>query len=124
MAEQGWEASGLPVLRTSHFSGDHLNLPGIFVVSFAAAWCPITRRFMPKFAARKGRLAATVAIADITDLKDPLWDTFRIRITPTIIVFRDGRVSERVDGRRLMGITDSQLRKLDQALSAGPPGIS
>jgi hypothetical protein len=71
---------------------------------------------MPKFVARNGTLPGSLAIADITDLKDPLWDTFRIRITPSIVVFRDGSVSLRVDGRRLIGITRSAMAKLDNAL--------
>ena len=67
---------------------------------------------MPKFVALNGTLAARVAIADITDRNDPLWDVFRIRITPSIIVFRDGNVQMRLDGRRFFGISDSDLTKL------------
>jgi hypothetical protein len=69
---------------------------------------------MPKFAALKHRWAPSLAIADISDMKSPLWDNFRIRITPTIIVFRDGEVTLRVDGRRFLGITRSDLAKLEQ----------
>ena len=105
------------MLVTADFSEGRLSRPGTYVVCFSAEWCPITRRFMPKFIAQKGALAGTVAIADITDLKDPLWDTFRIRITPSIIVFRDGVEQMRVDGKRFLGITGGALAKLHVELA-------
>ena len=107
-----WASFGLPVLQTNDFPGGRLNRPGTFAVCFSAAWCPVTRRFMPKFVALNGKLPAILAIADITDKKDSLWDTFRIRITPSIIVFRDGDVQLRINGRRFFGITDSALAGL------------
>jgi Hydrogenase-1 expression protein HyaE len=71
---------------------------------------------MPKFVALKGGLPASLAIADITELESPLWDDFRIRITPSIIVFRDGAIVSRLDGRRFVGITQSALAKLPDSL--------
>ena len=115
-----WDSTGLEVLRTGDFSGDQLNRAGTFVVCFGAAWCPITRRFMPKFVAEHGRIRGTLAIADITDNRDPLWDTFRIRITPSIVVFEDGRVQLRIDGRRFIGIPRSALDRLETALPRPP----
>jgi len=112
---ENWSSTGLEVLSTSDFPDGRLNRPGTYVVCFGATWCPPTRRFMPKFVALKGTLGAQVAIADITDRNDPLWDEFRIRITPSIIVFRDGNVQMRLDGRRFFGISDSDLTKLKSA---------
>jgi len=108
-----WAATGLEVLGKADFTTGRLSRPGTYVVCFSAAWCPVTRRFMPRFVALKGTLPATIAIADITDLENPLWDDFRIRITPSIVVFRDGEVLQRVDGRRFLGITKSALSKLE-----------
>lgn len=111
-----WGTTGLEVLRKTDFPNNRLNRPGTYVVCFGAEWCPVTRRFMPRFVALKGTLPATFAIADITDLKDPLWDDFQIRITPSIIVFRDGQIRQRIDGRRFLGITPKALARLDQVL--------
>lgn len=113
-----WSSSGLEVLGTRDFHDRQLNRPGTYVVCFGAEWCPVTRRFMPEFAARKDALPGTLAIADITDKEDPLWDRFRIRITPSIIVFRDGAEQMRVDGRRFLGITRSKLADLEKALGS------
>lgn len=113
MENRSWASTGLPVLGERDFSGTHLNRPGVFVVCFGAVWCPVTRRFMPKFVGERGRIEGTLAVADITETRSPLWDIFRIRITPSIIVFRDGEIQTRVDGRRFIGITGSALAKLE-----------
>jgi thioredoxin-like negative regulator of GroEL len=89
------------------------------VVCFGAEWCPYARRFVPKFADRRGAIAGTFALADITDLKDPLWDTFRIRVTPSVVVFQDGVEVARLDGRRFLGITDAAFARFGAAI--GPP---
>jgi len=116
VAERSWEATGLEVLREGDFSGVHLNRPGVYVVCFGATWCPVTRRFIPRFVAEKGKVGGTLAIADITDTDGPLWDTFRIRITPSVLVFREGEIHSRVDGRRFFGISSSELSRLVDSL--------
>jgi hypothetical protein len=120
MVETSWASSGLEVLRTDDFPEGRLARPGSYVVCFGALWCPVTRRFVPRFAAKKGAVAGTLAIADITDNGDPLWDRFRIRITPSIVVFRDGVVAGRLDGRRFVGITSSAWSQLLETLAATP----
>ena len=99
------------------FPHARLNRLGTVVVCFGATWCGITRRFMPKFVALKTKLSAPLAIADISDQRGPLWDTFRIRITPSIIVFHDGLELLRIDGRRFFGITRSDLAELEREFS-------
>jgi thioredoxin-like negative regulator of GroEL len=111
-----WAGTGLEVLGPGDFSDGRLNRPGTFVVCFAAEWCPVTRRFMPKFLGLRGTLPAQIILADITDLKNPLWDDFRIRITPSIIVFREGEVLLRLDGRRFFGLKDAELARLTASL--------
>jgi hypothetical protein len=116
MRSEPWATTGLEVLRKADFPNNRLSRNGTYVVCFSAEWCPVTRRFMPQFMSLKGTLPATLAIADITDLNDPLWDDFQIRITPSIIVFRDGHILERIDGRRFLGITSKRLARVGQIL--------
>jgi thioredoxin-like negative regulator of GroEL len=113
-----WDSTGLEVLRTSDFDGTHLKRPGVYAVCFGATWCPPTRGFVPKFVARNGKVPATLAMADITEWEDPLWDIFRIEITPTIAIFRDGELVTRFDGRHVIGLRESDLDKLATALNA------
>ncbi|MGA8302275.1 MAG: thioredoxin domain-containing protein [Thermoplasmata archaeon] len=116
MTDSPWSSWGLEVLRTPDFRDGKLNRVGTYVVCFGAHWCSATRRFVPKFAAARGELAGTPAIADITDLKDPLWEAFQIRISPSILVFRDGSVQMRVDGKRYFGISRGAMARLEDAL--------
>ncbi len=113
-----WDSTGLEVLRTGDFEGTRLKRPGIYAVCFGATWCPPTRQFVPKFVARNGHVPATLAIADITEWEDPLWDVFDIKITPTMIVFRDGVPTTRFDGRRTLGLRETDLDKLAAAVDA------
>ncbi|MFZ0829658.1 MAG: thioredoxin family protein [Thermoplasmata archaeon] len=115
-ARTPWSTTGLEVLGPRDFSGGRLQRSGTNVVCFSAEWCPVTRRFMPKFLALRGTLPALLMIADITDLKSPLWDDFHIRITPSIIVYREGEVFLRLDGRRFFGLRDPDMAKLAMAL--------
>ena len=123
MDDNPWASSGLEVIRSRDLPNGRLNRPGAYVVCFGAYWCGFTRRFMPQFAARKGTIPASFAIADITDREDPLWDTFRIRITPTVIVFRDGEVVLRVDGRRFFGISQAAMDTVERSLSVSPSAV-
>jgi len=116
--ESAWQPAGLEILHDRDFTGTRLNRLGIYVVCFAASWCPITRRFIPKFLEARNRFPGTLAIADITDLDSALWDTFEVRITPSIIVFRDGDVLARLGGKRFVGISDSSLVHLEETLAA------
>lgn len=113
-----WDSTGLEVLKTGDFDGTRLKRPGIYAVCFGATWCPPTRQFVPKFVARNGHLPATLAMADITAWEDPLWDVFDIKITPTMVVFRDGEPVSRFDGRRMLGLRESDLDKLAASLDA------
>ena len=118
LAGGSWASSGLEVLRTTDFPDGRLERSGTWVVCFGAEWCPVTRRFVPKFVERQRAWPATLAIADITDRNDPLWDTFRIRITPSVLVFRDAATILRIDGRRFLGVTSSDFKKIDLVLGA------
>jgi hypothetical protein len=111
-----WEGLGVEVLTTSDFEGERVKRQGLYAVCFGATWCFPTRRFVPKFLSMQADVPAHLAIADITDLKDPLWDSFRIKITPSVIVFREGEVTVRFDGQRMFGLGNSDLLRVARFL--------
>lgn len=113
---RNWERTGLDVLHAYDFEATHLKRDGTYAGCFGATWCRSTPNFAPKFVAREGRLPARLAVADITDRNDPLWDFFQIKITPTMFVFRDGMPLGRYDGRRFFGLRDSALDRLTDFL--------
>jgi len=122
MSEGHWVGSGLEVLTAPDFDGERLRKPGRYVITFGAEWCPWTRRFVPKFQAWSRGMNAAPAIADITDMDSPLWDTFHIRITPTVVCFIDGSAVYRADGHRLIGIREREFRSVvDFMAKTGAP---
>ncbi len=81
---------------------------GTWLVAFLADWCPFSREFAPRFV----ELAASglsIARADLTSMSSPLWDEFSIDVVPSVLVFRDGRVLHRADGRFGEGLEDRDL---------------
>jgi thioredoxin-like negative regulator of GroEL len=116
MPEASWETTGLEVLRTADFEATNLKRDGLYAVCFGATWCRPTRHFVPKFVGRSGHSPGKFAMGDITDRNDPLWDSFQIRITPTMVVFLDGRPMGRFDGRRFIGLREPDLDRMSELL--------
>jgi hypothetical protein len=119
MSERHWVDSGLEVLGSADFEGERLRKPGLYVVTFGAEWCPWTRRFIPKFRAWTAGMKATPAIADITDMNSPLWDTFQIKITPTVVCFVDGSAVYRANGHRWIGIREREFQSVLDFMAKG-----
>ncbi len=99
------------------FSGRRLNRPGSWAVVFLATWCPFCREFAPQFA-HLARTSGHLAVGDLTDLGNPLWETFDIEVVPTVLVFRDGKLLRRVDGRPMEGLGPADVRDIEAALDA------
>jgi thioredoxin 1 len=96
-------------LTSADFQCDRLNRPGTYLVDFSATWCPFCRRFLAQFGAREGTMAATLAVADISDEDSPLWGDFDLEVTPSLIAFREGAAIGRWNGRLGRGLSEVQL---------------
>jgi thioredoxin len=104
-------------LSPRDFEGLRLRRPGDVAVLFIATWCPFCRDFLPGFLAREATSKFRLAVADISEYSNPLWDTFSIEIVPTIVAFHDGQVLWRRDGKSGYGLDDTDLHVL-----GAPPG--
>lgn len=49
------------------------------------------------------------ADVDLSDMDDPLWETFDIKVVPTIIVFKEGQAVFRKDGILGRGLSQKAL---------------
>ena len=86
------------------------------VVMFWATWCPFCRRFNSEFeklaSSRPWRFAAVY----LDDESNPLWDDYSVDVVPTLALFRDGTVVDRLDGILGYGIdgamVDAFLRRV------------
>ncbi len=94
----------MEILGPGAFEGQTLRRPGRYAVVFSADWCPFCRDFLPKFAALEGNPKFHVAQVDLTDLQSPLWEQFEIEVVPSVVVFRDGEVTQRTDGIAGVGL--------------------
>ncbi len=99
------------------FRGDRLGRPGDWGVCFLADWCPFCRAYAPLFQRLDGVAPFPLAVADVTDLESPLWDTFHIDVIPTLVAFRDGKAIWRKDGVPMVGLNAGDLDELRKALA-------
>jgi thioredoxin 1 len=100
----------------SAFEGTRLRRDGTVAVVFSADWCPFCRSFLPKFAALEGPVRYPLLVADLTDEDSPLWETFDIRVVPTLVGFRGGEPVFRANGHLGRGLSDRDLAALREAL--------
>lgn len=91
------------------FERDVLHAEGPTVVLFWASWCPFCQVFRPAFERSAAKATARFAIVWLDDDSNPLWDTYDVRVVPTLALFRDGDVAARLDGRRMIGLSEAQL---------------
>jgi thioredoxin 1 len=106
-------------LKLSDFSGTRLIDSRNILALFYASWCPFCRSFLGIFESTMIRKTNPQgALVDISDENNPLWETFKVDIVPTLIGFRDGVTIVRKDGvaGAGLGATDLQdaLRKLEK----------
>jgi len=106
-------------LRPDDFSGAKLIDSRDVLALFYASWCPFCRAFLTIFESiMMKRTNPNGALVDISDENNPLWETFKVNIVPTLVGFRDGAAIVRKDGIAGvgLGISDLQdaLRKMEK----------
>ena len=84
-------------LTVDDFDGRNLKNREPIAVLFEAKWCPFCSEFTPIFESLR-QTKLLFAIVDVSDLDDPLWETFDIDIVPTVLLFKSGKVIQRYDG--------------------------
>ncbi|MCI4364189.1 MAG: thioredoxin family protein [Thermoplasmata archaeon] len=112
----------METLGPADFEGARLRRPGTVVVCFEATWCGFCHRFVPTFVAKEGKLPATLALADISNEENPLWELFGIEVVPALIAFREGSAVWRIDSPLMVGLDDRALRTMEERLRAPSSG--
>lgn len=93
------------------------------VVLFWASWCPFCLAFRPAFTERAARSDARFAIVSLDDYENPLWDTYRVEVVPTLAYFQDGELTARRDGVLMRGLAPADLTAfLDEVLRVAEAG--
>jgi thioredoxin 1 len=79
---------------------------------FYSTWCPFCNRFLPVFNSQMGNKKFENIVHVILDDNDnPLWDKYNVSAVPTIIYFENGKICDRLDARRGVGLNESLLTK-------------
>ncbi len=77
---------------------------------FYATWCPYCRGFVGFFDERAVNLGFDrILHVLLDDYDNPLWDDYSVVAVPTVIVFEEGKVNSRLDGRLGRGLPVSQF---------------
>ena len=83
---------------------------GVFVL-FYADWCPFSRAFLPVFETHAaGRDKDFIRV--LLDDNEDLFDEHDIEVYPTVLFFKSGKVSKRLDGKHLSGLREKQFTDL------------
>ena len=84
-----------------------------YIVLFMAEWCPFCARFKPIFESYEGKVDGyKLAIVELNEDDNPLWDIFKIDAVPTVIAFNDGDIVARRDARRGIGLSKDDMELL------------
>jgi thioredoxin 1 len=76
---------------------------------FYSTWCPYCVRFVPFFEKKVNTSKFNVLHVLIEDDNNPLWDEYNIPAVPTVILFEDGKVKNRIDARLGRGLKEDQF---------------
>ena len=98
------------------FDSDVLNSGRITLVLFYASWCPYCANFKPSFEAANVPSARKIGSL-IDEDENPLWDRFDIQAVPTMIAFENGKIIARMDAKKHVGLTKSDMEYMVEELS-------
>jgi thiol-disulfide isomerase/thioredoxin len=80
------------------------------LVLFFASWCPYSRAFRPIFESGVTKIkdcAAAIAVVDEDD--NPLWDRCEVEYVPTVVYFKNGKISKYLAETAGQGLSRKEL---------------
>lgn len=79
---------------------------------FYSSWCPYCISFVPIFNQQTANNPNKLVVVHILldDYDDPLWDDYSIGAVPTVILFENGMLSKRLDGKFGSGLNEKGLK--------------
>jgi thiol-disulfide isomerase/thioredoxin len=97
-------------LSSEDFAGTKLRHAGRILALFYANWCPFCKNSLTLFeATMRSRADPIGALVDISDTENRLWETFDVKIVPTLVGFKDGEPTVRKNGIPGRGLDSTEL---------------
>jgi thioredoxin-like negative regulator of GroEL len=84
------------------------------VALFHSSWCPFCRSFLSVFnkhAQNPGSGSAVFMRVKIDEDENPMWESYSLMAVPSIILFENGEVSQRLDCELGAGLNEKQFVK-------------
>ena len=89
---------------------NELKKPGKIIACFCASWCPFCDRFSPVFDYYSARSNSDVFIRVFVDEdSNPLWEDYSLEAVPTLVMFENGKVVNRLDGGLGAGLSEREF---------------
>lgn len=86
----------------------HISQASAAVALFYYPYCPFCSYFMPEFERQAGEKPGFFRLR--ADILEEIEDRHGVEVVPTVIVFRDGKESARLDGKHGRGLSAAQLK--------------
>ena len=102
----------IPVVTDATFDDMVVRAPGVVAVKFSAAWCAPCRMMAPSVEALAQEYTGKLSIVDLdADVNPATMVRFGVRGLPTILVFRNGEVVDRIVGAQQKRTLQERLER-------------
>ncbi len=85
------------------------------IALFYASWCPFCALFLPIFQRRADAETEGLRFLTVKDDGESMGGNYSVEIVPTVLFFKKGNVSKRLDGVAGVGLNEKKLADFIQA---------
>ena len=89
------------------------------LVLFSAHWCGYSERFLKVARSYEPSYNTELVLVDTDDPDESLWDEYKIRVVPTLVVFESGKETFRKEAVPGPGLREAQLVEALSILKGG-----
>lgn len=104
------DISSYSALQPNDFKENKLLKNDNSLVFFYAEWCPFCRKSFHLLKSLDESQSKVFRV-DLSDENNPLWDSLRIKIVPTLIAFKNGTEFWRADGISMVGLRKKDFKQ-------------